>query len=37
LLVISGLIMLVYPLTETYLKTMGEVETTVRTLQDVAL
>jgi len=36
LLLVSGLVMLVYPLTERYLKSMGEVETTARSLQELA-
>jgi len=36
LLLLSGLVMLVYPLTETSLKSMGEVETTARSLQELA-
>jgi GPH family glycoside/pentoside/hexuronide:cation symporter len=36
LLLVSGLVMIVYPLTENYLKTMGEVEATARSLQDIA-
>jgi GPH family glycoside/pentoside/hexuronide:cation symporter len=36
LLLLSGLVMLIYPITETSLKTMGEVETTARSLQELA-
>jgi len=36
LLFISALVMLVYPLTESYLKTMGQVETTARSLQEIS-
>jgi GPH family glycoside/pentoside/hexuronide:cation symporter len=37
LLVISGLVMLIYPLNEKYLKTMGGVETTVRVLEESSI
>jgi GPH family glycoside/pentoside/hexuronide:cation symporter len=36
LLLLSGLVMLVYPLTQTSLERMGEVETTARSLQELA-